>query len=289
MHYSRNAAFALHIDMMTHCDQVIGLSLSERIGGINGYSLLTSIVKSSLPFSYVNGASGYAPFCTELLTAHYTASPYHQRLKESLYTTPIGNSDRNFACDTKREIHHRDVTKCFRSGTNVSAVRARMALIDLFNDVHKDYSVNTSADNLGWKITETDLKHKVPTAILIYKRGIVNLEECSVPFNMYESKSVALPTAILDCNSLQVGRFLLQKYVCVNKLFQYTSDDMPKLEDVCAPKPLIARLKTAKGVTMKRIANKPTVQIKTAFTEKEKERQKVVSGKQSRLTGFCHP
>lgn len=109
----KNATFALHVDMMNHCDQVIGLSLCERIGGSHGYSLLTSIVKSSLPFLYVNGGSSYAPSCTELLRIHSTCGKYYQHFKETMYTTPIRNSNRNFACDTKREIEHRDVTKSF--------------------------------------------------------------------------------------------------------------------------------------------------------------------------------
>ena len=56
---SRNATFALHMDMMRHCNDVIAIFLSEPIGGKVCYGLLQSAVKSSLLFSFVNNASGY--------------------------------------------------------------------------------------------------------------------------------------------------------------------------------------------------------------------------------------
>ena len=30
---SRNATFALHVDIMQHCDEVVAISVAERIGG----------------------------------------------------------------------------------------------------------------------------------------------------------------------------------------------------------------------------------------------------------------
>ena len=47
-----NATIALHLDIMQHCDEVIGLALAERIGGPEGYQLLIAIRKESLPFSF---------------------------------------------------------------------------------------------------------------------------------------------------------------------------------------------------------------------------------------------
>ena len=40
-----NATFALHRDMMNHCDHVIVIALSERLGGPKGYALLLASVK----------------------------------------------------------------------------------------------------------------------------------------------------------------------------------------------------------------------------------------------------
>ena len=35
-----SAIFALHRDMMTHCDEVIAIALAERLGGPDGHALL---------------------------------------------------------------------------------------------------------------------------------------------------------------------------------------------------------------------------------------------------------
>lgn len=102
----RNATFALHCDILDHSLEILAISLSEKIGGPEGYSLLLATVKSSLPFSFLNGASSYAGFCTQLLVHHFSAGHFHQRMKETLYTTPYKGSRRNFALDSQREMDH---------------------------------------------------------------------------------------------------------------------------------------------------------------------------------------
>lgn len=52
-----NATFALHFDMMEHCDEIAGINIAERIGGPEGYNLLLACIKSSLPFAFLNGAT----------------------------------------------------------------------------------------------------------------------------------------------------------------------------------------------------------------------------------------
>ena len=61
---------------MEHCDEIVALSLAECLGGPPGYNLVLSVVKSSLPFAFLNGASSYASYCTELLTEHYSAGVF---------------------------------------------------------------------------------------------------------------------------------------------------------------------------------------------------------------------
>lgn len=96
-----NATFTLHVEMMTHYDEV-AVYFSDRLGGVDGYDLLLGTVKSSLLFYFLNGAYAYGPFCARLLLEHYSAGHFHQHLKRTLYTTPIGNSSANFASDSKR-------------------------------------------------------------------------------------------------------------------------------------------------------------------------------------------
>ena len=66
--------FRLHLDMMTHVFEIVEFHLAERIGGTDGYSLLRGCMKNSLMFSYLNGASYYATFCTQLLADHCNSS-----------------------------------------------------------------------------------------------------------------------------------------------------------------------------------------------------------------------
>ena len=123
--------------MMQHCDEVVGVTLSEHLGGQSGYSLLLSAIKSSLLFSFLNGASAYGPYCVRLLIEHYSAGHFHSALKSSLFSTPIGDSTTNFATDTKREMDHKYALHSFRSGSNLSSVTSRMSLIDSFKEIHK--------------------------------------------------------------------------------------------------------------------------------------------------------
>ena len=77
----------LYRDIMLHCDEVIAIVLAERLGGPDGYALLLVSVEKSLPYSFINGASSYAPYCTKLLHHHYSAGPFYRHLKHTLWST----------------------------------------------------------------------------------------------------------------------------------------------------------------------------------------------------------
>ena len=104
---SVNATFALYADILSHCEEILAIALAEKIGGPDGYALMIAAVKSSLAFSFLNGAQAYAGFCTKLLIEHITAGVFHKNLKERLFTTPFKDSKRNFALDTQREMEHK--------------------------------------------------------------------------------------------------------------------------------------------------------------------------------------
>jgi hypothetical protein len=85
----RNGTFSLHYDLIIHCDEVSNIALAERLGGKLGYSLLLASVKSSLPFSFMNGASSNAAFTTKLLHEYYRCGPYYKNMKHALFSNSI--------------------------------------------------------------------------------------------------------------------------------------------------------------------------------------------------------
>ena len=72
-----NATFVLHLDMMRHCDGVIGLARAERMAGPQGYQLLLAVTKESLLFSFfkieqaVMGHSVVSYFITTTVLASF--------------------------------------------------------------------------------------------------------------------------------------------------------------------------------------------------------------------------
>ena len=46
---SQNSTFALHVDIMRHCDNVVAVALAERLGGPVGYSLLLLTMLVHMP------------------------------------------------------------------------------------------------------------------------------------------------------------------------------------------------------------------------------------------------
>ena len=195
---TENATFALHFDMMPHCDEVCAISFAERLGGDEGYNLLLSAVKTSLPFAFLNGSSSYAAYCTKLLHEHFKCGPFYQKMKSTLFTTPYKGSNVNFALDAQRELDHQDVLKAFRSGANITSVIPRMSLIATLNEVHELTIRNPSVYNeskqeeklqeelLGLKISPTDIKYILRMTSLILRRGGISTKQskwCSMYTN----------------------------------------------------------------------------------------------------------
>lgn len=282
-----NATFALHRDMMKHCDDISAVAMAERLGGKQGYELLLSTVKSPLAFSFVNGASSYGPYCVQLLYHHYSAGYFHRNLKECLFTTPFRNSKKNFACDTKREMDHLEAIKGFRSGSTLSSVTVRMSLIDSLNEASKSRSESTfldsdDTDNLGWSLTDVDLNHIYPTVSLILRQCGLSMEQNHNTFNVYAETPTALPLSILDSNSEAVAHFLMKKFLVKEKLFQYQETDLAK-EDLKGPAELVNRAKRTKGTTLKRTLKSKNIALKTNREVKEEARKKLVEKKSKEI------
>ena len=279
-----NATFLLHAEMMQHCDEVVAVALAERLGGEGGYNLLLATVKSSLLFSFVNGASNYAPFCARLLHEHYSCGTFHQHMKYSLFSTPIGNSEVNFACDTKREMDHIEALKAFRSGSTLTSVTNRMSLVDSLKEVHESMISSTmdanehkaSRKSHTWKLTEVDHKHIYPTAALILRAGGLSLEQQDVPLNVYSSPATILPVSILDRDSFGVGEYLLKRFIAKNELFNCSESDIPDADKITGPRSLVSRAKRSKGVTMKRASKKQEASQRSEHQKREEQRKRGV-------------
>ena len=280
---TKNATFALHLDMMKHCDSVVAISLAERLGGPTGYSLLLAAVKESLPFLFVNSATSYAPYCVRLLFHNYSAGFFHTCLKETLFTTPIKLGKRNFACDTKRELDHVDAVKGFRSATSLSAVTSRMSLIDTLNEVKQQRTCKETKDDdndddsLGWILTAVDEGYIFPAVDIILRKGGLSTEENQVPFNVYAKDTICLPVAILDRCSEGTGEYLMYRFLARERLYGITEQDVPSAKDVVGPSELVLRAKRNKGITIKRTVKSKVQLAQTQRQMKETQRLKDVA------------
>ena len=276
---SRNATFALHVDIMQHCDEVVAISVAERIGGPDGYNLLLAAVKRSLPFSFLNGASAYAAFCVDLLNVHYSAGVFHQNMKMSLFSTPHKDGQVNIALDTQREMDHKDAIKGFRPRCTIQSVLPRMTIVDMLTDTQKarqmtyrpgreqsftDDSIQESrnsttqpqgCDNVfQMEMAKKDMKHVIPVTKLILRVNALSSEEQEKPRNVYESKQGELQEAVLDKNTYSLGKFLIKRYAVSQGLFGHKRSDCPDINEVEGPKELLRKAKAGKGVTMRRIS-----------------------------------
>jgi hypothetical protein len=284
-HFLRNgrslsATFALHHDMMVHCDEVVAIHLAERQGGEKGYKLLLAAVKSSLPFAFLNGATSYAPFCTQLILEYYRAGPFYMSMKHSLFTTPFHDSSVNFSGDTKREMDHQEALKGFRSGSTMNAVLWKMSLVDSTAETHQLLHGNTPKEHQdsspAWVTTDVDRKHIFRVTTLILNRGGLDVKSDPVPKNVYRKDPLVLPMSILDQHCESVGAYLIQRYVNKNSLLP-TSFPLPT--EIDGPKELVDRAKKSKGTTIRRLTRKPQTLQKSKKAQLEEERQKVVKEK----------
>jgi hypothetical protein len=284
-HFIRNgcslsATFCLHHDIMVHCDEIVAIFLSERLGGEKGYKLLLAAVKSSLPFAFLNGATSYAPFCTQLILQHYKTGPFYRSMKHTLYSTPFRESNVNFSGDTKREMDHQEALKGFRSGSTLNAVLWKMSLVDNTAETHQllhgPSKTSKQDDHLDMGTTEVDRKHIIRAVRLIQNRGGLEIKSDPVPKNVYKKDPLVLPLAILDHHCKEVGAYLIQRFVNKSHLLP-TNTPLP--QDVGGPKELVDRARKGKGTTMRRLTRKPQPLQKSKRVQDEEVRQKAVKAK----------
>jgi len=282
---SSNGTFALHIDIMLHLEGIGAVALAERLGGEEGYNLLLASTKSSLAFSFLNGATAYSPYSIQLLYHHYRAGTFYEHLKKCLFSTPLTEGSVNMATDTKREMDHQVITKGFRSGSTMASVMRRTALADELSEVHKirerkrhTQSKKRENDNLGWTTTKVDINHIVPTVLLIFRRGGLSMQPDPNPYNVYTKTKIRLSTSILDKNCVSVGEYLVKKYIASERLFGCNIQDIPDSLTVSGPKELVSKAVKGKGITIKRATGAGVIRLaKSERQQKEESRKKRVS------------
>ncbi|CAC5363774.1 KIF21 [Mytilus coruscus] len=291
---SRNATFCIHKEMMEHCDEIIAIAVAERIGGPDGYKLLLASVKSSLPFSFLNGASSYAGFCSRLLLEHCQAGHFHSNFKTRLYTSPHYDSKINFGLDSIR-ADHRTAKKCIRPGSTLTNIIPKMSTVDkqkelhtvrkkilhgkqdLVDDTDKDdkKAVKSSASKyMEHQISVNDKKHIIRTVKLMMRRNAFNTEKDSTQKNIYHSKTPTIGNTTLDRNTYNIGKYLVQRYIAQQEYLGMTTEDCPSTDTLDGSKELINRVKRGQSVTVSRTKCKPK---EKPVTETEKEEHKRVT------------
>ena len=198
----QNATFAMNFDIMKQVDVICGVQLSERIGGPSGYNLLQACTKTSLLFAFVNGASSYAAYMTQLLTEHAAAPPFYKSLK--YFSLPCEQSAANQGLDTIQEEEHRKAKKLLRPGASGETICAHLKRINEAEDMLKSRQAcfdggkecEQTTDHSNWSITKTDVLYAKRAASIIIRRGALSTAFCKTPHNVYTKDPKPLTEAI---------------------------------------------------------------------------------------------
>ena len=256
-----NATFALHKEWLDHCNEVVAVSLAERMGGKDGYNLLLAAVKKALPFGFLNGAGAYSPYTVDLLHEHYSCGPFHQGMKMALFSTPIYGGTANHGLDTKREIGHQTAMKSFKPSSNVENIKKRLSRIDhqieLHNTLHHSRkSKDSIIDSLGWTLNNVDLQYVYRVAGLVLRQNGLSLHQDETPYNMYTNPTPTILSAnLLDRNTGSVGRYLVYKYIMKEGICCSGDIQLPDKSDIDGPTQLVKRAVTTSGKTLKRTSS----------------------------------
>lgn len=125
---------------------------------------------------------------------------------------------------------------------------------------------------MEWRLTDVDIHHIIPTALLIVGQGGLNFDENDITENVYSPRRLFLPAAILDELSFDVGRYLLKQFLPINGLLGMNMDSSPDFKYFRGPQQLFNKAKMTKGNTIK----KATITAKTEREQKEEQRKKLL-------------
>ena len=198
-------------------------------------------------------------------------------MKTSLFSSPHGKSDHNFALDAQREMDHRDAVKGFRPRATVSSVLPRLSLVDKLNEVHESRIFPSGPEDesstplINRDVTDRDFKFAIPAATLILRQNALSLKPDSVPKNVYTKSASDLADSVLDKNTYDVGRYLIMRFACNSGLCDMSPADCPDVNEIQGPKPLIAKIRKGTSVTVKRVSVK--ISLRECLTETARNRR----------------
>ncbi|CAC5385091.1 unnamed protein product [Mytilus coruscus] len=239
---SRNATFTLHKEIMNHFDEVLAIAFSERLGGCKGN------VSSEIE----NG------------TVLYATQAWHCKFW-------LGFSKRNGPSGCCKRISF---------WKSIKSIIPRMSIIDELGQAHleRNHIESKLRQKLPFSVIKnTDLKHVIPTAELILRRNGLETDVNIIPYNVYAKKNTMLSSALLGTTTSDIGRYLIQKFVASESLFGCSKEDLPKVEEIIGPKPLVDRVKKSKGTVICRTKFKQAFLDKTEKDIAEEKRVKKVT------------
>ena len=117
------------------------------------------------------------------------------------------------------------------------------------------------------------MRHAFRLAELILRRKALSINEDSIPSNMYIPVPSPLDTVILDRESLDVGRFMLHRFLVAQGMFGLKEEDALDIKDISGSPSFISRAKRSKGVTIKRINKVKKIVPRSQTQAKEEARQ----------------
>ncbi|CAC5387720.1 unnamed protein product [Mytilus coruscus] len=80
----------------------------------------------------------------------------------------------------------------------------------------------------------------------------LSIKQDDIPYNVYSNPKSQLPISILDRLTVDVGKYLIQKYLCTSGLFQCSKNDTPSMQDLTGPKQLLQKKVKSSKVSQSR-------------------------------------
>lgn len=163
----------------------------------------------------------------------------------------------------------------------------------MLNELHdaslKDTTLNPDTQQnsqdylLGLKTSPTDLNYICRlVGLIIRQEGISTITDKNV-YNVYDHARPVINEAILDSKTVEIGEYLIKRFVARNELFGCTRMDEPNISDVSGPKDLLSRVKKCKSTTIRRTGLNLKPVNKSERDVKEEQRKKIVKKETKRV------
>lgn len=196
-------------------------------------------------------------------------------------------------------MDHQDVSHSLKSGGILSSAVTKMASVDfviqdLQSLVSQQYATGVDEEErssqrdlcslLGMKVSFTDQEYIYRGCGMILRQGGISQHHDEKLHNIYDSKTEQVySTAHLDRESLDVGRFLTEKCIAKEHLFECTSVNKPNVDSFKGPASLLQKASTTKSTTIKRTVTKLEKKKKSENDLLEEKRMRRVNREKKRV------